>query len=142
VIAPARTLSVSVTGVTVEAEAVIEDSSARQDMPGRITPLGGQMLRMDLTLLPMMTNVTDTQLGDGAFFYYSNHIGLVGPQGLPYMQVGRDTGDSLHNRWSHSMRWDDAPSSTDISIVFLGPAAPGRYQIYYLSDKVAEFQLE
>lgn len=142
VIAPARTLGVTVTGVTVETEAVIEDSSARQDMAGRITPLGGQMLRVDLTLQPLMTNVTDTQGGDGAFFYYSDQLALVGPRGTPYPQVGRDTGDSLHNRWSHSMRWEDTPPSTDISIVFLGPADPGRYLVFYLSDKVAEFMLE
>jgi len=143
VLRPAATLSMAVSGVGVTDMLTLEERFNGQDVPGTIRPTGpGRLMQVDLTLTPAMSTDTDAQAGENQFFFYSDWIGVTGPDGLPLMPVGYETGRSYRVHWSTSISWEDQPRGSDFTLYFLGRAEPGVYRVYYLSDKVAEFRIE
>ena len=141
-LSPRQVVSVRVIGTEFLDSATISDRSANMDMPGVIQPRQGRFLRLTLGLTPLMSTDTDAQAGENQFFLYGNYLGVTGPDGMPLNLVGTEAVDSLRTRWSISASWDDTPREIDVTNVYLAAGGPGRYSIYFLSDKVAEFVLE
>ena len=141
-LSPGQTVQVAVTGFGVEEGLSITDSRSRQDVNGRVVATSGQMVRLQLTLTPLMSTATDAQVGENRHFMHAEYIALVGPDGLPMPYVGYQTGDSVRTRWSISSSWETTPRPSDMTLYFLGNPGSGTYTVYYLQDAVAQFNLQ
>ena len=141
-VSPGQTVQVAVTGFGVEETLSLTDSRYSQDVAGRVVAAAGQMLRLQVTVTPLMSTATDAQVGENQHFMYAEYLSLVGPDGLPLPYLGYRTGDSLRRSWSISSSWENSPRASDMSLYFLGNPGPGTYTVYYLQDPVAQFNLQ
>jgi hypothetical protein len=143
VMPPRMTVAVEVTGFGAVDTITLDDRYNGQDMPGVLEPgIGGRFLRLSVSVTPRMSTATDAQTGENRFLMYGNYIRITGPDGVPLPFVGTDTGRSVRTRWSVSSTWENETRPIELSNYYIGTAEPGRYSIYYLSDKVAEFIVE
>ena len=144
VISPAQTMNVTPTGLT-RAEPISGESRMNgTDVPGRMAPAVGQMLRLDFDVSPAFSTDTDAQAGDNGAFIRNSWFSLVGPDGAPLVPLGSQPGNDAAPRieWTTSLSWQNDPQTVDVSLYFLGNGAPGTYQIYFLEDFVGEVTLQ
>jgi hypothetical protein len=139
---PAQTVQVAVTGFGVEADLTLSERRNQQDLSGRVTPRTAQVLRMDVSVTPLMSTATDAQAGENRHLMYADYLSLVGPDGMPMPFLGTRAGDGLRRSWSVSSSWDSSPRPHDMTLFYLGNPGPGTYTVYYLQDAVAQFNLQ
>lgn len=144
VISPAQTFTFTPTGLTRATELTAETRMNQTDVPGRLTPATGTMLRIDFDATPNFSTDTDAQVGENQAFLRNTWFSLVGPDGAPLAPLGSQSGSNSTPRveWTNSIRWDDSPRTIDLSLYFLGDGAPGTYQLYFLEDMVGEITLQ
>lgn len=144
VISPAQTMTVTATGLS-RAEALTGESRMNgTEVPGRMTPAVGTMLRLDLDVTPAFSTDTDAQTGDNAAFIRNSWFSLVSPDGAPLMPLGSQPsgGSAPRVEWTNSLSWQSDPQTVDMSLYFLGSGAPGTYRIYFLEDHVGDVTLQ
>ena len=144
VIRPAQTFSFDLTGLTRATELTAESRLNRTDVPGRLAPTTGTMLRLDFDATPAFSTDTDAQAGENQAFLRNSWFSLVGPDGVPLAPLGSQGTPNATPRleWTNSISWTDSPRSADLSLYFLGSGAPGTYQLYFLEDMVGEITLQ
>jgi hypothetical protein len=141
-VSPGQTVQVAVTGFGVEADLTLSERRNNQQLAGRVTPLSGQALRMEVSVTPLMSTSTEAQAGENRHLMYAGYLSLVGPDGLPMPFLGTRAGDGLRRTWSVSSSWDNSPRPHDMTLYYLGNPGPGTYTVYYLQDAVAQFNLQ
>lgn len=141
-VSPAQTVAVEVTGFTAESALSVTNRVSRQELSGRVVPVAGQALRLDIQVTPRMSTATDAQAGENRFFLYAENFALVGPDGLPLPYMGYQTNNGIRQRYSVSFSWDAQPRPDVMELYYLGLPVSGTYTVYYLQDPVAQFTLQ
>jgi len=122
-------------------ELTTEDRLGREEITGRLTPTVGQLMRLDLDITPAMNLRVDSEPGENSVFFREGAFQLVGPEGLPLVNIGRAVNSSIRNDFSLSSSWEDEPRSSDMTVFFVGTGAPGEYQLSFYDAPVAPLGL-
>ncbi|KZY34059.1 hypothetical protein A3731_19600 [Roseovarius sp. HI0049] len=139
---------IEITGLSLVDEVVTNHGSRDQSVPGRVRPLIGKLVKVDMTLTPQRDLKADRLNSNNAAAFTSKHVWLVGPEGLPMALVGeeRENGGNLTLSSSNSSttNWQGEGTTGQIerSYYFLGSGAPGEYQLYFKDVNVDSATLE
>ncbi|WP_422030214.1 hypothetical protein [Roseovarius sp.] len=139
---------IEITGLSLADEVTTDRGSRAQSVPGRVTPLIGKLVKVDMNLTPKRDLKADRLNESNAAAFTSKHVWLVGPEGLPLALVGeaRNNGGSLTLSSSNSSttNWQGEGTSGQIerTFYFLGSGASGEYQLYFKDVNVGSATLE
>jgi len=143
VISPSQTMTITPTALRRAEPLSAESRLNGTDVPGRMAPVVGTMLRLDFDITPAFATDTDAQTGENAAFIRNTWFSLVSPDGAPLVPLGsQSSGSSPRIEWTNSLSWQNDPQTIDMSLYFLGNGAPGTYQIYFLEDYVGDVTLQ
>mgnify|MGYP000577876068 FL=1 len=134
---------VAITSMTTTSELVTEDRAGRSEIAGTITPMLGELVRVDVTVTALTNVRVDEEPGENSAFFTNTDFALIGPAGYPLLPLGRSVSGSLRNRYSNSINWDgDGPSSgTTLTLFFLGAGTPGDYELFFFNETVGKVTL-
>lgn len=140
---PASFYDIKVVDISTTPELVTQERVSRNTIAGRMTSDIGTITRIEIELTPFIGTDTDNEPGDHQVFNRNTAFVLVGPEGLPLINLGRASSGSIRNNFSSSISWegDGAGPTTSYSMFYLGSGAPGDYQLYFYDTLVADVTL-
>lgn len=143
VIRPSQTMEIALQGLSRVEELTGEARMNGTEVPGRMAPSVGTMLRLSMDVTPAFSTDTDAQTGENRAFLRNSWFALIGPDGAPLLPVGSQSSSTSAPRveWSISMSWDDEPRPAEMELHFIGAGTPGTYQVYFLEDHVGDVTL-
>ncbi len=114
---------------------------------GKITPSVGQIVKLEMVLMPQRDLKVDRTNDVSAATFETEHIALVGPEGLPLALVGQALHSSrkqtVRNSTSTTVSWSgDAQRKSEITVYFLGSGAPGDYRVFFKEVEVGSITLK
>ena len=128
---------VKVTNFAIMPELTTEDRLSREEIAGRVVQTIGQLMRLDVEIVPSVNLRTDSEPGENAVFFYNTAFSLIGPEGLPLVNIGRAVNSSIRNDFSLSSNWDgDEPPTIEMTIFFIGSGEPGDYRLFFYDEEV------
>lgn len=143
--AAASLYDIKVNGISTTTELTTEDRLSREEIAGRLTATAGEIVRIEVEVVPAMNADTDSEPGENQVFFRNTAFGLVGPEGLALVPIGRAVSGSIRNNYSNSASWDDDDDggpTIDLTLFFLGSGAAGEYTLYFYDTPVANVPLQ
>lgn len=140
---PASFYDIKVVNISTTEELLTEDRLSRNTIVGRMTSDIGMITRVEIEITPFVGTDTDNEPGEHQVFNRNTAFVLVGPEGLPLINLGRATSGSIRNNFSSSISWDgdEAGPTTSYTMFYLGSGEPGDYQLYFYDTLVADVTL-
>ncbi|WP_224815341.1 hypothetical protein [Hasllibacter sp. MH4015] len=136
---------IKINAISTTSELTTEDRLSREEVMGRITAMEGtNIVRVEVEVVPSANLRQNNEVGENQVFFRNTAFGLVGPEGLPLLPIGRSVGDSLRNNYSNSANWDgdEAGPTIDLTLFFLGSGAPGDYRLFFYDRQVGGAPLQ
>ncbi|ABD55702.1 hypothetical protein [Jannaschia sp. CCS1] len=141
--APSSFYDIKVVAISTTEELVTEDRVSRNTIAGRMTSDIGTITRVEIEMTPFVGTDTDNEPGENQVFNRNTAFVLVGPEGLPLINLGRAASGSIRNNFSSSISWDGegAGPTTTYTMFYLGSGAAGEYQLYFYDTLVGDVTL-
>lgn len=135
---------VKANSISVTSELTTEDRLGGDEISGRAVAGTGQIVRLEVEVTPNQNMDTDAEPGENSVFFRNTAFGLVGPEGLPLVPIGRAVSGSIRNDYSNSANWDgdEGGPDIDLTLFFLGSGAPGDYQLFFYEQQVGNISLQ
>ncbi|MBL4627172.1 MAG: hypothetical protein JKY00_03905 [Roseicyclus sp.] len=142
--AAASFYDIKINGISTTSELTTEERISREEIEGRVVATIGTIVRMEVEINPSISTDTDAEPGENQTLFRNTAFGLVGPEGLPLVPIGRTVGESIRNDYSHSASWDgdEAGPTINLTLFFLGSGAAGDYQLYFYDQQVGGIAIE
>ncbi|MEX3014819.1 hypothetical protein [Gymnodinialimonas hymeniacidonis] len=140
---PSSFFDVAISGISASPELVTEDRIGRTNIPGRIVPRLGEIVRVDISVTALQNINVDAEPGENASFFTNTDFALIGPAGYPLLPLGRSVSGSVRNRYSNSISWDGEGASNPVSVTlfFLGAGTAGDYELFFFNETVGKVTL-
>lgn len=135
---------IKVTAISTTPELVTETRLGRNTINGRVVAGMGVITRVEVEVTPFAGTDTDNEPGDPQVYIRSAAFALVGPEGLPLINLGSAFSGTIRGTHTTSISWDAgerAPSRT-ITLFFHGTGAAGDYQLFFHDQQVANVALQ
>lgn len=141
---PVSFFDVAISGISSSPELLTEDRVSRTDIPGRVVPRLGEIVRIDISVTALENINTDAEPGENSAFFTNTDFALIGPAGYPLLPLGRSVSGSIRNRYSNSITWDGEGVSNPVSVTlfFLGAGEPGDYELFFFNETVGKVTLQ
>lgn len=142
--AAASFYDIKAVSISTTPELLTEDRVSRSTIGGRMVAGLGVITRVEVELTPFIGTDTDNEPGENQVFNRNTAFAVVGPEGLPLINLGRTINGSIRNGFSHSISWDgdEAGPTNTYTMFFLSSGAPGDYQLYFYDTHVADLRLQ
>ncbi len=139
---------IEITGLEAVDEIETQRDLRGANVSGRIKPDMGSIVRVDMSMTPKRDLKVDRLNGSNAAYFVSQHIALVGPEGLPLAIIGEARSNngsvSVSNSNSSTTNWqgEGTTGKVERTFYFLGSAASGDYQLWFKDVNVGTATLK